>query len=590
MLKAIKKAINLLRDFWVYFYKGWQAGLIGSYVKFFISSLLFHLNRFRHVLYSEGISHHTIRDEKIKKLQDTSKGLHSLLMPDSRFSYSIMIKVSHPKLSFFRTCLESVLDQSSRCVEILIGLVHSRSHEIEEMLLDLQRLHPSKIRVFDFSKLSSNGCVIQKLAEEATGNFLFIMGEEDWIRPDLLFRYEQTLRIFTDPENRVLYCDLNGLSDRNAFIPANEYKQPKELNLPYLFKRFRGESLLVPRELWKSINPDVALEKGAEDEDLLLRLDLAGAKFQHIPFSLYSVRVSSNVRKAKSQEAFLEVLDKYTKGKKLDWEWSSGYQANSARAVPLVKDKHIIQAVIPFKDQKDLTIKCIRTLLKQKGVQVKITAVDNRSVDPSIAEEIRELGGEVISVDEPFNYSRLNNLAVEMTESAADCDVLLFLNNDVELDAEALNEMLRWIDQPHIGMVGCRLNYPDGRLQHGGVGLTSIEKNVMRWEHIEKLRPFEEMDQAKTLGTFDAVTAACAMIKRQIFLDAGGFDEVWYPIGYSDTHLAVKLAAHGLKCFYTPYAVGIHHESVSRKSTIEDYENSHWLHNLLIKENKIKSR
>ena len=164
-----------------------------------------------------------------------------------------------------------------------------------------------------------------------------------------------------------------------------------------------------------------------------------------------------------------------------------------------------------------------------------------------------------------------------------DCDAVLFLNNDVELEPGALQEMARWLDQPQIGMVGCRLHFPDGRLQDGGVRLDGSTKKEMRWEHIEKLRRFDELDEAKTLGFFDAVTAACALMKRQTFLDIGGFDEILYPIGYSDTNLAMKLAAKGLKCFYTPYAVGIHHESVSRKASIEDFENSWWLHRLFFK-------
>ena len=95
--------------------------------------------------------------------------------------------------------------------------------------------------------------------------------------------------------------------------------------------------------------------------------------------------------------------------------------------------------------------------------------------------------------------------------------MLLFLNNDVELEPGALSEMVRWLDQPGIGMVGCRLHYPDGRLQHGGVRLHDRVKKAMEWDHVEKLRRFEELEEAKVLGIFDAVTAACAMMKREIF-------------------------------------------------------------------------
>ena len=146
-------------------------------------------------------------------------------------------------------------------------------------------------------------------------------------------------------------------------------------------------------------------------------------------------------------------------------------------------------------------------------------------------------------------------------------------------------EMSRWIDQPQIGMVGCRLHYPDGSLQHGGVDIYSRGPITrMTWEHIERFSTFDKtMNLTKRIRIMKAVTAACAMVKRQTFLDVGGFDEVWYPIAYSDTNLAVKLTMKGLKCLYTPYAVGIHHESVSRScDNIEDYENSRWLHQLYL--------
>lgn len=597
MKKNLKKSIRFIKelsihfskDFSVYFYKGWQARLVGAYTKSFVRSFIHYLNQFRIYLYTGGIQHHHVREEKMKKLQQTSLGLHSLLPPDSRFSYSVLMPICQPQPVLFKESLESILNQSALHLEILVGIMQPLSQQMEALLTNVQQKNPSKIKVFHFSQNIEKIEAINQLAEKASGHFLFIMGEEDWIRPDFFLRYEQTLRIFPDPEKKVLYCNLNALSDKGYFIPNSEYRQPYQLCFPFFFKPFVEQGLLISSTLWKQVGGLHACFKGAEYEHLLLQLDLAGATFQHIPLSLYSTRFSKKQEGTKSQKALLEALGSYSQAKHLDWKWHPGYQEQSIRAVPSVCSSHSIQVIIPYKDQKELTIKCIQSVLKQKNVHFKITAVDNRSTDLSISEEIQEMGGEVIFIDEPFNYSRLNNLAIKLTQTAQDCDIVLFLNNDVELEPDALNEMLRWINQPQIGMVGCRLHYPDGRLQHGGVGINFHGREEMRWEHIEKLRRFEEMNVTKTLGIFDAVTAACAMIKRQIFLEVGGFDEIWYPIGYSDTNLAVKIAAKGLKCFYTPYAVGTHYESVSRKSSIEDYENSWWLHHLLIDQQQIKN-
>lgn len=240
-----------------------------------------------------------------------------------------------------------------------------------------------------------------------------------------------------------------------------------------------------------------------------------------------------------------------------------------------------IQVVIPFKDQKELTLKAVRSVLNQKGVEIVITAVDNNSQDLSIGEEIQALGGEVITISEPFNFSRLNNLAVKKSTAAKDCELLFFMNNDVELEPEALFEMCCWIDQPLVGTVGCRLNYPDGRLQCGGVDINSNwPRHLSGWDILEKKRPFDTLSLQKVLRVSDGVNGASMLIKKKLFLDVGGFDEVWYPVAHSDTNFSAKINHQGLYNFYTPYACGIHHETVSREvNSMEDFENTAWLEN-----------
>lgn len=583
----LKELSLFFKDVSTYFYKGWKAGLGSRYAISMIRSFMHYLNLFRASLQTREIDHFHIEEAKIEKLGKTSKGLHSILPQDSRFSYSILIPIDHPRLDFLEKSLRSLLHQSPSQLEILIGLNHPYAKEVENLLKKIQECCNIDIQIYFFQDFDKED-IVNELAEKASKNFFFIMGEEDWLRPDLFFRYEQTLRIFSYPEKRVLYCNLNVINEKGFFIPDSEYQQPSQLCPPFIFKPFIEKGLLVPRALWKEAGGLQKIFKGAVHENLLLNLDLAGAVFQHVPLALYSVRSPIHENEGRSQQMFLESLQRYSVSKPLNWKWAPGYQINSVKAIPPLPDL-CIQVIIPFKDQKDLTSKCIQSILKQKNVRFKITCVDNESADQTIAEEIQSMGGEVIAVKEPFNYSRINNIAVKSTKTGVDCPVLLFLNNDVELEETALSEMLRWIEQPKIGMVGCRLHYPDGRLQHGGVSNNFHGKREMRWEHVEKLRTFEQMKDSKTLGIFEAVTCACAMIKRETFLDVGGFDEIWYPNGYSDTQLALKISAKGLKCFYTPYAFGIHHESISRKSSIEDFEKSWWLHHLLIENGKMEN-
>lgn len=577
LTKNIKKAWNLFRDFYFYFRRGLRQRQFKLYLKSFSSLLLHHLNRFRHSLYSNGLEISHFGEDKIHALRKRAVGLHTLLPSHPLYTYSVLIAADHPNLLFFKHALESALHQTAPQMEILIGFETPPSPEIEKLLLEMERENPKRIKHFVLP-LGNDQLILNELAQRAKGHFLFLMGQEDWIRPDLLFRFEQTLRILPNPRCSVLYCNENRINDRGYFIPMSERKKPTSLPFPYIFDFFNEKGVLIPKHLWEQAGGLRSTYKGVELDDLFLRLDLAGALFQHIPICLYSTRALP-VQKATSK-VLLKALQSYTDEKKLDWEWSLGYGHRELRAVPHPLP-HSVQIIIPFKDQKELTLKCIHSVLKQKDVDLHVTAVDNRSDDRTIGEEIAALGCEVIRINEPFNFSRLNNLAVTQTRASQHCDLLLFLNNDVELDPEALLEMVRWIDQPRIGMVGCRLHYPNGLLQHGGVRLQESLIQEMRWEHIEKMRPFEQMDITRKLGVVDAVTAACALVKKSVFVEIGGFDETWYPIGYSDTNLAIKLKKLGLASFYTPYAFGIHHESVSRKEVIEDFENSWWLHNLL---------
>ncbi|MBS1985784.1 MAG: glycosyltransferase, partial [Bdellovibrionales bacterium] len=319
-----------------------------------------------------------------------------------------------------------------------------------------------------------------------------------------------------------------------------------------------------------------------------LRLDVAGAEFVNVPVPLYAWRAhAASTAQTVNQKDYatpagVRALTDYVAAKGLPWKIEAGMRPTTYRAIPQIQGEPEVLAVVPFKEQKELTLQAVRHALDQKGVRVRVVAVDNGSQDLSIAQELTAMGAEVLRIDEPFNFSRLNNLAIARTRYR-EIQNILFLNNDVILNAGAVLEMVRWVDQPKIGLVGARLNYPNGNLQHGGVildGMLAHER--MPWRHEDKNAPEMALAFAAVIHTADAVTAACAMMKRALFNQVGGFDEIWYPIAFSDTDLAAKLKALGYVSLYTPFAVGIHHESVSRAvGNIEDYEGSRWLYNRL---------
>ncbi|NLB55745.1 MAG: glycosyltransferase, partial [Lentisphaerae bacterium] len=163
----------------------------------------------------------------------------------------------------------------------------------------------------------------------------------------------------------------------------------------------------------------------------------------------------------------------------------------------------------------------------------------------------------------PFNFSRLYNRAIAMVDE----ELVLMLNNDIEIKEPAwLKSMLQHVYRDGIGAVGCRLVRRDFSIQHASMcfkpTIFSCAMNLF----------FEEEYYTKVQREVSGVTAACMLMRKSVFNEIGGFDEVNFPIGFSDADLCLRILTAGYKIIYTPFAELYHHESVSRKTHEESYE------------------
>lgn len=514
------------------------------------------------------------------KIRELSKGLHSLLPECKQFFYSFILVVDQPKPLHLKHLLQTVVEQSAPHLEVLVGFRGKQEDEIYAILQSFQNAYPNLFFAFTYEN-STRSTIANLLAEQAKGTHLILLQDDALLRPDLLYRYEQTIRLFEQQEDVIIYGREGKIGLSGKMLGDTESTKLDKIQLPYLFLNFNHGAFLISQKLWKKLNGLNENLDGAGIYDLILRAGKIGCQFIKVPVLLSVVREKeiSDDRQFSISQIAVKSLKNFLADSGLNWKVSQGYFTGSLRAEPEMKHIPKIHIIIPYKNQKKLTLSAIYYALKQKNVKVFITAVDNRSDDHSIAEEIKHLGCEVIHIDEPFNYSRLNNLAVERTKIGRHCDLLFFMNNDVELDENALFEMSKWIDQPNIGTVGCRLHYPDGLLQCGGVDINhEWPKRFTGWDILQKRMPFQELDIQRLLRVSDGVNGASLLMKRELFLEIEGFDEIWYPIAHSDTNLSAKIKNKGLINFYTPYAFGIHHETVTREvSFMEDYENSTWL-------------
>jgi O-antigen biosynthesis protein len=195
---------------------------------------------------------------------------------------------------------------------------------------------------------------------------------------------------------------------------------------------------------------------------------------------------------------------------------------------------------------------------------LRIIIIDNGSRQAETHRILRELEMnlhiQVLPLDEPFNWSRLNNKAVEKVVSP----LLVFANDDMVMLSDKWDERVRGLlERPEIGAVGARLLYPDDTVQHAGVLFGwkgSVIHDGLRQSFVEP-GPTCRWQVTRRVG---AVTGAFLATRHDVFIAHGGFDERNLAVSYSDVDYALKLRASGLQILWTPDITLYHHESKTR--------------------------
>ena len=173
--------------------------------------------------------------------------------------------------------------------------------------------------------------------------------------------------------------------------------------------------------------------------------------------------------------------------------------------------------------------------------------------------------GRSVAFEGPFNFSRAVNLGAQ----AARGELLLFLNDDTEIvEADWLTRMVELAQLPGVGVVGAKLLYADGSVQHGGVSVAAGA--VLAWHTCLGMPPDAPGLDGELLVPRDcaAVTGACMLVERALFERLDGFDEA-FPLDLGDTDLCLRVRAVGRRVVFTPHATVVHHESSTRGAEAE---------------------
>jgi GT2 family glycosyltransferase len=302
-------------------------------------------------------------------------------------------------------------------------------------------------------------------------------------------------------------------------------------------------------------------------------------RIQHIATVLYSWRKShTSTAQKPSAKDYAYVAQKKAleddvkqRGMKatIDWQipfsmWRVQYELES---------KPLVSIVIPTKDQCAFIERCLESIkVKTAYDNYEVVIVDTGSTDERVWNLYEEYKNyftktKIVSWDKPFNFAAVCDFGAENSSG----DYFLFLNNDTEVITPSwIEDMLGYAQQRGIGAVGCKLLYPDGRLQHGGIVLGvggQYGTPGIAGHYFPAFIDNPPQDNAQQLyvgGTrnFTAVTAACVMVEKGKFNEVNGFDPE-FQIAFNDVDFCLKLFKNGLRNVYLPHVQLFHYESVS---------------------------
>jgi len=486
---------------------------------------------------------------------------------------SVVCPVYRPEIGAFLAVVDAVRGQSYPHWELL--LVDDASGDAA-LSKAMRALADKDARIILLPQKKNGGIARATNAgiKAAKGAFVAFLDHDDLLEPAAL---EIMLRAQAATGAKLLYSDEDkverggGLSEPH-FKPDFNYRFLLDVNYICHFV------LVEAAVLRQAGGLDAALD-GAQDYDLLLRLCevLQAEQIHHVPEVLYHWRKSGastaaggSGAKPKAAAAGAQAVAAHLarRGVPAVVESRGGLTCyRAAWEIPAARRKKVgVSILIPFRDHIEMTRACVDAIRHHtKGVKYEIILLDNWSGSPEAevfaAEQANLPQTKVLRIAEPFNYSRINNIGAR----AAGHEFLLMLNNDVFVEDDAwLRVMLdEALADPLVGVVGAKLLYPGGLVQHSGVvlGVGGVADHAFRG--IAGDAPGYMMHNMAAQEV-SAVTGACMLVRRTMFEAVGGFDERDLTIAFNDIDLCVKITQGGAKVIYMPDAVAEHRESMSR--------------------------
>ncbi len=365
----------------------------------------------------------------------------------------------------------------------------------------------------------------------------------------------------------ILYSDeINGRE-----IVAKPAYSPERLRGQFYF----GSLTAIRRSLVAEVGGVRSGLPGAEIYDLVLRASRnPGVRVAHVPVA--AVRpgplsleeawgVAGRVASASAERALSEHLDATGGGDVVPAAGTGGFATRR-----LVQGAPLVSIVIPTRGdraqvrgvERCLVVEAVASVVERSTYpDVEIVVVVDSAADDGVRRDLERVAGDRLTIVDwtrPFSFSEKINAGVLHSSG----DFVVMLNDDVEvITPHWLERMLALAQRPRAGVVGAMLYFEDDTIQHAGHAYQNF--------NVTHVGLHSERGSSGPQGAFlverevAGVTAACAMVSRAVFVEAGGLSTL-LPGSFNDVDFCLKVASLGYQNYWTPFAELYHYESRSR--------------------------
>ena len=479
---------------------------------------------------------------------------------------SVVVPAFRTPEKFLRQMLDSMQAQTYGNWELCIANGSPEDSRMQAVLREYAQKDP-RIR---YKNLKENLGIAENTNEAfsmAAGEYVGLMDHDDLLAPNALFEIVSVLE--KNQQTDAVYTD-----EDKVTTDLSEHFQPHlkpDFNLDLLrSNNYICHFFVVRRSIVEQAGGFRREFDGAQDYDFIFRCVERARHVAHVPEILYHWRT----HKASTADNPASKMYAFEAGKRaieahLERTGTKGTVSHTKdlgfyRVEYPVQGEPLVSIIIPNKDEKEALQACLESIREKTTYKnYEILIIENNSTSDEIFKYYKELSKDpqirLLRWKKEFNYSAINNFGVRHAKG----EYILFLNNDVTIiTPQWIEEMLGTCQRKEVGAVGVKLLYPDHTIQHAGcvIGIGGIAGHMFVDMPAERTG---YLHKASLLQDMSAVTAACMLIKKEVFEQVGGFTEK-LAVAFNDVDLCLKVNKTGHLVVYNPYVQLYHMESKTR--------------------------